>query len=233
MLWLYHLFLLTLFRVVWKQSTFYNTLFPIVYVKDVYKHREYLFELLKHLLVGIHGTLAAYDIPRLTSYQLISMPNQHPAIYSYYQLEYGVYFYDTIMCLYNQLPNIFVAHHIVAVLLMYLSETYHYMYSGLYVLNMLNATTPFLHIAKMVRNCKNNKYQIYADTCLWFLFFYHRVYRFTSYIFEHRQFIYEHHYYHLLDGPLIFLCGMQWFWFIRLTKIYIKDTLPMIESLLK
>ena len=233
MLWFYHLFFLTIFRVVWNQSTFYNTLFPIVYINDIYKHRDYLFEFLKHIFVGIHGHITTYDIPNLNNYQLISIQTQHPIAYSFYQLEYAVYLYDMIVCFYNKLPNIFMIHHMITVFLMYLSERYHFMYSGIYVLNMLNTTTPFLHIAKMVRNCKNKKYQIYTDTFLWCLFFYHRIYRFTFYLYEHRQFIYDHHYYHLLDGPLLIVYGMQWLWFIRLTQIYKKDTLPLIRVYLK
>lgn len=185
------------------------------------KMKEYVLEILKHLQIFIHTNIALLYAPNNTQL-LIPRDEIHPYIINHYQMEYGIYIYELIEHILAK-DIMFLYHHFLTLLLMYGSQRYHFVNNGFYIMTLMSYTNiPFI-AAKIVRNIKDTKINIYTDSLFLVSFGYLRVYSFTRTMYENYALNLLNNFPFFMYILLFGLWSLQIVWFSKLAQIYIKE----------
>jgi len=191
--------------------------------KSTYKLKEYVYEILKYTYLTIHLWIVSLYVPK--DYNLlIKNSDVHPYVITQYQMEYGMYIYELFELFINK-DYMYIYHHALSLMLLYGSEVYNYMNHGIYIMTTMNYTNLLLVMAKIVRNMKVSKYQIYTDTLFLVGFGYLRVYSLSYTIYNNYQRGL------MLAQPfsqyisLFGIWSLQIIWFSKLLQIYVKENI--------
>ena len=148
--------------------------------------------------------------------EIIENKNVDITVRNHYSNEIGLYIYD-FMSMENKL-GAYGFHHIVStVLLTYVIRNNLYNY-GIYLLMIMNTSTPFLYLAKLTRNFKNKNLFIYTDSIFLMLFGYCRVYLLSDNLYLNLKAINTYNIY--LRSLLGTMWGLQVLWFVKLNRMF-------------
>lgn len=185
------------------------------------KMKEYVYETIKHLQICLHTWIASFYAP-YNMHLLISNNDIHSYIINHYQMEYGIYIYELFDIILKK-DLMYFYHHLLTLLLMYGSQAYHFVNYGFYIMTLMSYTNiPFI-AAKIVRNTKDTKMNIYTDSLFLVSFGYLRVYSFTKSIYENYHLNLLHNFPFFMYILLFSLWSLQVVWFTKLGQIYIKE----------
>lgn len=189
------------------------TLFKLFDDKSKVKTHIYYF------LISLKMMIETYLVYNHSSKYIIENNNVDITVRNHYSNEIGLYIYD-FMSMENKL-GAYGFHHIVStVLLTYVIRNNLYNY-GIYLLMIMNTSTPFLYLAKLTRNFKNKNLFIYTDSIFLMLFGYCRVYLLSDNLYLNLATINTYNMY--LRSLLGTMWGLQVLWFVKLSKMYFNQ----------
>lgn len=171
---------------------------------------------LYYFLISLRMMIETYLVYNHSSKYIIENENVDKSVQNHYSSEIGLYIYD-FMSMDNKL-GVHGFHHIMSTFLL-ISVIRNNLYNyGLYLLMIMNTSTPFLYLAKLTRNLKNKKLFIYTDSIFLMLFGYCRVYLLSDNIYLNLKVINTYNMY--LRSVLGTMWGLQVLWFVKLNRMF-------------
>jgi hypothetical protein len=171
---------------------------------------------LYYFLISLRMMIETYLVYSHSSKYIIENENVDKSVQNHYSSEIGLYIYD-FMSMDNKL-GVYGFHHIMSTFLL-ISVIRNNLYNyGIYLLMIMNTSTPFLYLAKLTRNFKNKKLFIYTDSIFLMLFGYCRVYLLSDNLYLNLKAINTYNIY--LRSLLGTMWGLQVLWFVKLNRMF-------------
>lgn len=204
MLWVYGILNYSLLKYFYNRHSFK---FLNTYFKNPDKAKYYGWYLMYHTLNCIQTFIAYYHNLNNTV---------HPYVISLYEHEKGIYLYDTVKCILSK-DWLYTVHHLITLLLIYISDYYGIQWRGIHLMYIMNATQPFHYLARILRHINTTYYIQYGDTVFLMAFGYFRIWKYTRLIYDHFDIYFSLR----ILGILMYI--LQWVWFFYLSKLYINN----------